>query len=42
MVTPEGVNQSIHKHESMFIVMYYIILNSVVKIKVVYKGEKGI
>ena len=26
----------------MFIVMYYIILNSVVKIKAVYKGEKGI
>ena len=26
----------------MFIVIYYIILNSVVKIKAVCKGEKGI
>ena len=42
LITPERVNQSINKPESMFIVMYYIILDSVVKIKAVYKGEKGI
>ena len=42
LITPKRVNQSIHQPESMFVVRYYIVLNSVVKIKAVYKGEKGI
>ena len=40
LITPKRVNQSIHQPESMFVVRYYIVLNSVVKIKAVYKGEK--
>ena len=42
LITPKRVNQSIHQPESMFVVRYYIVLNLVVKVKAVYKGEKGI